>query len=245
MIRIHSSFHKCLTMLYIRVMDTLYNRFRPFSPQYKHYESIQGLFYNNLDKYKIISVNGFAVDIGRLGEDFRIVRFVRDPRDLIVSGYFYHLRGAEPWFRMHSPTRQYWNAINGNIPDGISPGESYSDYLQSLGIEDGLIAEIQFRKHHLESLRHWSINEKIKVFKYETIIGREAETFREIFDFYQLSKLEKAAGAWLADRFSMKNRQEDRHLRDPRPGQWQQHFTQRVQTYFDDRYADLILKLDY
>ena len=98
MIRIHATLHKCLTMYYLRVMEGTLNR--PWrKTRFEHVESIQGLFYNYLKARRVISCSGFAVDTTRLGKDFRIVRFVRDPRDLIVSGYFYHRRGAEPWFR--------------------------------------------------------------------------------------------------------------------------------------------------
>ncbi len=112
MIRIHATLHKCLTMYYLRVMGGALNR--PWrGKRFEHVESIQGLFYNRMQSLRVISCSGFAVDTARLGDDFRIVRFVRDPRDLIVSGYFYHHRGAEPWFRMRAPTEAYWQASVG------------------------------------------------------------------------------------------------------------------------------------
>lgn len=77
-------------------MGTLYNRLRPWSERFRHYASLQEDFYRNLHRHRVISANGFAVDLDRLDGDYRIVRFIRDPRDLVVSGYFYHRRGAEP-----------------------------------------------------------------------------------------------------------------------------------------------------
>lgn len=245
MIRIHSSFHKCLTMYYLRIMQTLYQRYRPSSSRFAHYESIQGLFYNRLRDHRIVSVNGFAVDPERIDGDFRIVRFVRDPRDLVVSGYFYHRRGAEPWFRMRAPTAEYWAAINGNVPPQMPGGISFAEYLQGLSVEQGLIAEIEFRKFHLESLREWPRDERIRQFRYESILGNEAAVFAEIFDFYGLTRLEKLAAVKLARHYALQNRAGDRHIRDPLPGQWQEHFTPAVRDYFDDRYRDVIDELGY
>lgn len=124
-------------------------------------------------------------------------------------------------------------------------GLSFAQYLQSVDEELGLIAEIDFRKHHFESLRHWQNSERILSFKYEQILGHEKAVFREIFSFYELSSYERQIGAWLADRFSLRHRRADSHIRDARPGQWKRHFTPRVAAYSNDRYADLIELLDY
>ena len=245
MIRVHSSFHKCLTLFYLRVMGSLYTRLRPWSKRFAHYESIQGLFYNNLDKHRVVSVNGFAVDIERLGEAFRLVRFVRDPRDLIVSGYHYHKRGAEPWFRHVSPTPAYWAAINANVPAGMPPGVSYAEYLSGLNVEDGLLAEIEFRRFHLESLRQWPQDERIRVYRYEDILGNEAAVFADIFCFYELSLLERKLASRLADFYALRRRGNDAHIRNPQPGQWHELFTQRVENEFNASYGDSVALLGY
>ena len=62
--------------------------------KYHHFAAIEGVFYNTYHRYELSSTNGFAVEVERLTSDFRISRFVRDPRDLVVSGYHYHKRGA-------------------------------------------------------------------------------------------------------------------------------------------------------
>ena len=91
MIRIHASYHKCLTMYFLRTANAALNTLS-FSrkKQYEHFESIQGLFYNTMKQYYLCSINNFAPNIEKINGDFRLSRFVRDPRDLIVSGYFYH-----------------------------------------------------------------------------------------------------------------------------------------------------------
>lgn len=244
MIRIHATLHKCLTLYYLRVMSDALNR--PWrKPRFSHVESIQGLFYNQMHSLRVISCSGFAVDTTRLGDAFRIVRFVRDPRDLIVSGYFYHRRGAEPWFRMRGPTTEYWQAINARRPAGMPDDVSYADYLQSLSLEDGLMAEIEFRSAHLESLRAWPEDERIRLYRYEAILGNEPEVFSDIADFYGLSRLEKTLMTTLAKRYRSSQRPDDPHVRDPRPGQWREHFTTRVTQHFESQFGDLLPVLGY
>lgn len=214
-------------------------------PRYHHFESIEGRFYNNLTRYKILSVNGFAVDIDSIPGDFRISRFIRDPRDLIISGYFYHYRGAEPWFRFKKPTLKYWEPINGNIPNSLPPNCSYSDYLQSMSKEDGLIAEIEFRKFQLESLRAWKPDPRIMIFRYEDILGNEAKIFDSLLSFYQVSAFERKMGSWLANRYAATSQTKSKHIRNAKPGQWKDHFTPKVETYFNDRYQDILADLGY
>ena len=234
-------------MYFIKVMNGLYNPTRLIAPRYKHFESIQGTFYNSLGKYRLTSTNGFAIDPSKfmLQEDYRISRFVRDPRDLIISGYFYHLRGAEPWFRFNQPDSKYWEPINGNIPQGMPENTSYSAYLQSLSKQEGLIAEIQFRKYHLESIREWPDDERIRVFKYESILGNEEKSFDELFRFFEVTPIERKIGVALARKHKYNPARKSKHIRNAMPGQWKEHFTPAVEKYFNDHYGDLLELLGY
>lgn len=246
LLRIHASYHKCLTMYFIKVMEHSFNKSLFGKKQrYHHFESIEGVFYNTNKKYKVSSTNGFAIDVSRLSEDFRITRFVRDPRDLVISGYFYHKRGAEPWFRMINPTNKYWEPINGNVPSSITSDQSYADYLSSVSVEEGLLAEIEFRKHHIESFRKWSDDERIKMFKYEDILGNEKKVFSEIADHYELTSQEKGRVVKFAQQFSLKNMSGQKHVRNPKPRQWKDHFTAKVNQYFNEKYSDILDSYNY
>ncbi len=234
-------------MYFIKVMSGLYNPLRVFPEKYRHFESIEGVFYNNLKNYKLLSTNGFAIDLSKLpeNEDFRITRFVRDPRDLIVSGYFYHKRGAEPWFRFKGPTLKYWSPINGNVPENFPSQTSFSEYLQNLSLEDGLIAEIEFRKFQLDSMRNWPNDERIKLFKYEEILGNEGQVFEQLLKFLEVPKIEQMAGIWLAKKHALKPNSKSKHVRNASPGQWKDYFTPKVNNHFIDNYGDVLEILDY
>jgi Sulfotransferase domain len=242
---IHCSYHKCLTSYYEKVMSRVFNMCLPFSGGYKHFNSLMPEFYGDHRKYKIASINNHCIDFSRFG-DVRVSRFVRDPRDLVVSGYFYHKRAAEPWCNVPNPTAADWRVVNGNIPDQLSNGQSYASYLQHVDIEDGLICEIDFRKNHFDGMAKWPHNENILVVRYEDIIGNEEHIFRKLFAFYGFNTLERTLGMYFARRYCARRRAGAvQHIRSPEPGQWRKHFTPRVVDYFNQRHGDLLRKLGY
>jgi hypothetical protein len=227
-------------------MDAVFNRCQPWGRGYRHYNSHLDDFYEGLGEHRVSSVNNRSLDLDRLGE-FRISRFIRDPRDLVVSGYFYHRRGAEPWTRIESPTAEDWYFANGLVPEGLrGAGTSFADYLQSLPEEDGLLAELEFRAPHFESMERWpDRHPDILTLRYEEMIGNEVQAFRRLFEFYGLGPIERRIGLWFASRYSLKKRSKDPHVRNPVSGQWREHFTPRVRRAFESRYAHLIGRLGY
>ena len=239
---VHCSYHKCLTVYFQRVMSQLLRHFG----RYHHFNSELGDFYARHGQYRVSSVNNHALDLDRLG-DCRITRSVRDPRDLVVSGYFYHRRGAERWCLIEDAAPRDWSIVNGQIPSAMRPGESYMACLQRLGQEEGLIAEIEFRSRHFTSMRQWPDDDpRIRTWKYEHVISNEQRVFGEIFAHYGFSWPLRLYGHRLAGRFKASAaRRTAFHIRDPRPGQWRDLFTPRVAAAFEARYGDLPQALGY
>jgi hypothetical protein len=238
---VHCSYHKCLTVYYQQVMTHLLRHFGG----YHHFNSDLESFYRGCSRYRVTSVNNHSIDLDRLG-DYRITRFVRDPRDLIVSGYFYHRRGAERWCLVQDPTPADWAIVNGHMPSSMRPGESFAGCLQRLNQEDGLIAEMEFRTHHFASMRRWPDDPRIRMLHYESILGNEKRVFGEIFAHYGLSWPLRLYGRRLAERFKATGASARRaHIRDSRPGQWREVLTPRVAAAFDALYGDLPRVLGY
>ena len=243
---IHCSNHKCLTVYFRRVMDAVFNRCLPWGAGYRHYNSHLERFYAAFRGDRVSSINNRALDLKLLGR-FRISRFIRDPRDLVVSGYFYHRRGAEEWTTIESPTDDDWYFANGVVPRGLrETGGSFAGYLQSLPKEEGLLAELEFRRPHFESMVGWPAEHPdILTFRYEEILGNETAVFRRLFGFYGLSPVERALAGAFVRRYSIGRRASDPHVRDPSAGQWRRHFTPRVRRAFETRYAGLVAQLGY
>ena len=131
-------------------------------------------------------MSGYAIDLERYS-DIRVVRFLRDPRDMLVSGYFYHKRGGESWTRLDEPNEVDWRVVNGCVPSVLPRGTSLAAYLNEVDIEAGLLAEIEFRTRHFDSMMDWPVgDDRILEVRYEDILGRERQSFREILAYLEL-----------------------------------------------------------
>jgi hypothetical protein len=244
---IHCSYHKCLTVYFIKVASAIYNRIYKFSNGYTHFNSRVDEFYKQLNDYSVASVNNHALDFSKLGNNFRISRFIRDPRDLVVSGYLYHKKGKEPWTEVKHPTESDWAVVNGATPPALPAGHSYAGYLQNVSKEEGLMAEIDFRKYHFRSMLEWPDSDKrIKLFRYEDIMGNEADVFEALFAHYGVSWPTQKMARFFGDRHSAKKKSGSmKHIRNPSSGQWKQHFTPKVEAYFMEQYEELLNKYGY
>ena len=244
--RIHCSYHKCLTSYFQKVASRLFRSSLGPAGEYRHFNSRIDEFYRDCEKYAIASVNNHVLDLNRF-EDVRVTRFVRDPRDLVVSGYFYHKRAAEPWCDIVAPTQEDWAVVNGTIPDLPLGSRSYARYLNEVSLEEGLLAELAFRRDHFESMSRWDDEDsRIEVFRYEEILGHEPEVFDRIFRFFELPFSSRQIGLHYVRRFRAGNRaRRPGHIRDPRSGQWRDHFTPAVTARFNQEYGDLLDRLGY
>lgn len=243
----HCSYHKCLTIYFSRVIRRVL-RARGSADGYRHFNSLIDEFYREQGNYLIASVNNHALDLSRYPR-YRVTRFIRDPRDLVVSGYFYHKRGAESWCNVPGPGEADFVYVNGTVPEALRGSSlSYSELLHNLDIEEGLLAEIEFRRRHFESMREWPLDDPdIRLFRYEDVLGREARTMREVIGFLGFPAHSAVHGGLIAWRHSARSRRQSAsaHVRDPSAGQWRRHFTPRVEREFDAAYGDLIEMYGY
>jgi hypothetical protein len=243
--RIHCSYHKCLTVYFKRTFDAVLNRCLPWSGGYRHFNSHLDDFHAGFGATRLASINNRALDLDRLGR-FRITRFVRDPRDLVVSGYFYHRSGAESWTTMEAPTESDWYFANGCVPAAMrEAGGSFADHLRSVSEEEGLLAELEFRRRHFESMAAWPEHPDVRVFRYEEILGDEVGVFTELAAFHDLGALERPLVRHFARRYSLRRRASDSHVRNPASGQWRRHFTPRLRQAFEERHPGLVRRLGY
>jgi hypothetical protein len=240
--RIHCSYHKCLTVFFSRVMHGVF----PLGG-YGHFESREANFRREHRKYRLTSLNNYALDFENLGENDRVTRFIRDPRDLVVSGYFYHKRGAEAWCTIRDPKPENLRAVNGCVPNALKHGESIAECLQRLDLEDGLMAEIDFRANHFASMLEWPENDhRVSVYRYEEILGNERIVMSQLADHLRLGPIRKWLAGRLAEKYSArKQSQKTEHIRNPESAQWKKHFTPRVEDYLNASHPGLLVRSGY
>ena len=242
---IHCSYHKCLTRYFKQVFGAL-RKSGALPGGYYHFRSFKSQFESESRHYRVSSINNHTLDMNSYPEA-RVTRFIRDPRDLLVSGYFYHLRAPEAWCNIVDPTDSDLEVVNGTVPVGLTRGLSYSQYLSGLSLKEGLLAEIEFRRKHFESMASWpGDNERLQTFRYEDIINNEARIFDQIFRFQGLPWATRQLGIVYARYFASRRfKSRNTHIRDPRAGQWAAVLPGDVKTLFNRQYRELLLKLDY
>jgi len=244
---VYCGYHKCLTVFVGRVFNRL------LGDRYHEFFGTANIdrFYDEYRKYAVSATSDVKPDLSRLGDDYRIARFIRDPRDLVVSGYFYHRKGTEAWTRVARPRREAWSQEN--TPRALRSGESFAECLQRLDQEDGLIAEMEWREPHFRAMLQWPDDDpRIRLWKYEHILGREVEVMDQMGEHFgwpdDTDPFSFRAGMrrW-ADRWRMKDDQLkwDKHVRDPKAGQWRTVFTPKAHAAFNELFGDLPEKLGY
>jgi hypothetical protein len=189
----------------------------------------------------IILSHDSCLDLGNIRQTWRSTHMVRDPRDLLISAYFYHLRTKEEWCVEPS-------AGNHDLP----PDMSYQQHLRSLGREQGILYELGHVSGRItELMGRWDYSSPgVLELRYEDVLGNEAFWFKRIFKWYGFSGDMVSKGVEIALRYS----QEKLRPGDPghghgnrksRPGYWREHFTDPIRKAFRNSYGDVLVKLGY
>src|ERR1044071_7538984 len=168
--------------------------------------------YTNADYYFVrgIALGGFHV--------------VRDPRDVIVSGYFSHL--------------------NSHPEDGWPRLRPYRKLLRSISKEEGLLREMEFIAPVLYDMLGWDRPAAgVREIRFEELVADPKDRFCRIFRDLGLlpDRVSEAALCQAVDRYTFqrlaggrKAGEEDaaHHFRKGVPGDWRNHFTPAHTAYF-------------
>ncbi|MBS1261133.1 MAG: hypothetical protein MAG453_00454 [Calditrichaeota bacterium] len=251
---IHFTYHKCLTVYSQQVMRFLSAEF-PF-----HWEQINkrpghllSVVHERGGKRVLQVANVYQVDFHSFPE-FRGSHFIRDPRDMVISAYYYHVWTREPWCidpdfdwtpLIRNPHfRNYISADQRDDPGRIS----YQDYLKSLDRTRGMILEMLRNKDHIDHMSRWDYNNPnfIEV-RYEDVVGAEVEAFRRVFEHYGFHPKLIERGLHHVDRFSLgrKRRGARSHTRSGRTRQHEREFTPELREVFAAMYGPTLSQLGY
>lgn len=249
----HFSYHKCMTNLFVSVLGSLayHNGW-----YHKHHNAVLSGFLEdvrNRKGYRFISVNNVPVDFDRINVPYLGTHLVRDPRDLILSGYRYHLWCREKWtqepmsddFRMRIRLKE----IDSSLDSGLL---TYQELLNKVDVETGLLIEYYWRFRHLVQMNAWNYqNPNILELKYESVFEHETELFEKILRFYQLPESVVQAGIMLAQQYSFAERKasgetgEGKHVSKGIIRQWESELPASLKNLVSVDFSDLLIKLGY
>ncbi|MEM8951850.1 MAG: sulfotransferase domain-containing protein [Pseudomonadota bacterium] len=230
-LRIHCGHHRCGTVWFHRILKLISERL-----ELSYHRGNQAglpsnadLFFEDHSRIEKAALPPF------LGSHIR-----RDPRDLIISAYHYHLWSKEPW--LHQPREKLG-------------GRSYQEHMRTLDPDDGIIFEMERSSHHnISMMLDWDYrDDRFIEIAYEDLIADEEGVFDRLFRHYQFEGKDHKTAVETALCQSFKNVtkrsigdvKEGVHMRSGAAGQWQDVFTPRHIAKFKELFGEEFGDLGY
>jgi hypothetical protein len=219
--------HKCGTVwmkdIFSAVCDHLSLVF--YMGEQQHLPRRYDLFFQDHSRFRVSSLVGAH----------RGLHLIRDPRDLLISGAFYHERDTgEPWL---------------TAPDPQFQGLSYQQMLAGL---PSLEEKIRFEMLHIggatiRDMLAWDYGcPQFYEAKYEDLIDDvEVRQFRDIFTFLGYPEDQMDALLQIAFNGSLFSGRVNGHVRSGQPRQWQSCFTKPLHRQFLEHFGDALVRLGY
>ena len=196
-------------------------------------------------------------------ENFRGVRFVRDPRDVIVSGFLYHKRCAEEWCT-NIPS-SYTDLAYPQVPWPIQhleevekrkwidllDGRSYQENLLGRSQNQGLIFEMNgYARITIESMCAWLESEDILIVRIEDLATNFDKTIAEIMEWVGLDRdsVQKEIDYAKKHDISRMTKEEisaNSHISSPKLTKWRSYFDDEVLHNYHEMFGDAHAALGY
>lgn len=252
-------YHKVATVLMIKVFSMIGMQFGLRMRQ------VGGLCNNIPDDADIIVFQHSLTNINNVETPYAGVHFIRDPRDIIVSGYLYHMRCTEAWctntdFSLdipvlfpRVPASQAHRPENWKRNYLLSLGnQSYQQNLHNRTDSDGLLYEM---KHYgawtINSMLDWNYNNtRVKEIRFETLMNNYNDTFMMIFTHLGFSGDDLAIALQLSAMENLNNKTDSQILRDSHIGsrattKWKNYFKDAHKKAFKGMFGDALVQLGY
>ncbi len=240
---IRFGYHKCLSVF----MNQVFHK----TASYLSREDFINHF-DSPEKSRFVSISNqlFSPDKDFLA-DSRIVHLIRHPKDLIVSGYFYHKRGTEPWaseekigFLLASTyLRELRHILSDEEKEFIKSLPTMQAILELLDFNKGMMLEIVWRKY-VKKFNPVALYQHPRVtsFKFEDIMDDTAGQLEKICIAWQLDDTEIA---YYLERAEIVQAKSTGHIRDSTPYQYHQYFDSEITQYFNEQFHGIEADLDY
>ncbi|MBR9704036.1 sulfotransferase domain-containing protein [Candidatus Pacearchaeota archaeon] len=228
---IHLTHHKCGTVWFGNIFQKISKKFNI------KYQSCKQ---DELDKdTNIWMQNHGDIDFSKINKHYVGSHMIRDPRDVLISGYFYHKWCSEEWCNRK---RDDFN------------NKSFKDILNELSKDKGLLFEMEhITRSYINILKKWNFNNpNILEIKYEDYITNE-NNFIDLFEKYKFNnqtineafKIVKLCHFKNKTKRNLGDEKEKVHTRKGSPGDWKNHFKEVHKIKFKELYPDILIKLGY
>jgi hypothetical protein len=205
------------------------------------------------------------VDLNNFKSPFIGVHLIRDPRDIIVSGYLYHCRTNEKWcinsdfdttppikfpkvpysqqHRSEKWKKEYIESLG---------GQSYQQNLLNLSQRDGIFFEMNnYGAWTIESMKNWNYNmNNILELKFEELMTDYDNIFQIIFQYIGFSKSQIKTGMEIAKKHDLRRKsdqeiQNDKHISSRNFSKWKKYFEEEHKKKFNQKFGEILINLGY
>ncbi len=252
-------YHKVATTLMVKVFSMISMQFG------LRIRQVGGLCNDIPDDADIIVFQHSLIDINKVETPYAGVHFIRDPRDIIVSGYLYHKRCTEPWctntdFSLDTPVLfPKVPASQAHRPENwkrnylLSLGnKSYQQNLRELTDSDGLLYEMKrYGAWTISSMLKWNYNnERVKEIRFETLMNNYDDTFMEIFSHLGFSGNDLAIALQLSARENLNSKTDlqvrnDSHISSRETTKWRNYFEEVHKKAFKKMFGAALIQFGY
>ena len=231
---LHCCYHKVGTVWFSRVLRGIAAE---FGLRYG-----AGATYSQILRFERQQDSDVFLDLGshvRTAElgDFVGSHMIRDPRDMVVSGYFYHKWTDETW---------------ANIPLAEYRGQTYREHLNNISEPEGLAEEIRRMAFWVPHMASWNFNDdRFYEIRYEEIIKDEERVFKGMFEHFGFHSKAVEKCLRVCRKYSFRRMVpaasdgKRSHLRSGKSGEWQHHFHEEHRSLFKSLYPGALEALGY
>lgn len=188
-----------------------------------------------LQDHSKVDLGELRATAARRGRSVRAIHVIRDPRDVVISGCFYHVKTTEKW---------------ANKPKPMFGGKSYREAIAAMANDhDKLVFEMENAGGKtIADMVAWDYHDS-DVFeaKYEDLIDdREFQFFKPMMEFvgFKGENLAKMLEV-VRDNSLFGAAAGNEHVRSGESRQWQRTFTPALRAEFEKRFPDALAKLGY
>lgn len=220
--------HKTGTMWLISIFKKISRKF-----DLKFFRGKQNKLPENFD---IFLQDHSQFDFDKLPSEYRGIHLIRDPRDIIISGCFYHTKSQEKW--LHIKREKF---------GGLTYQEKINSYSS---LDDQIFFEMENTAFKaISAILDWDYNNaKFMNIKYEDLISdQDLLLFHQLFNFLGFSgkEISEILRITYSNSLFSGNYQRSTHIRSGKARQWEKYFKANHKAKFLSLYSDALIKLKY